>query len=91
MCDGGWGRFFYDTADDRSGTACLLIIVTAGGWKVLKEVKRKAVFFKLDEILEVIRKHCNLKTYIPEYILFGLLRKKDFKNPAANILLILLK
>lgn len=42
------GGGFRDTADDRSGTACLLIIVTAGGWKVLKEVKRKAVFFKVD-------------------------------------------
>lgn len=53
----GGGEVFYNTADDRSGTACLLIIVTAGGWKVLKEVKRKAVFFKSDEILEVIRKN----------------------------------
>lgn len=45
---------------------------------MLKEVKRKAVFFKLDEILEVIRKNYNLKTYIPEYILFGILHKKAF-------------
>lgn len=51
----GGGEGFHDTADDRSGTACLLIIVTAGGWKVLKEVKSKAVFFKLDEIREAIR------------------------------------
>lgn len=73
----GGGEGFHDTADDRSGTACLLIIVTAGGWKVLKEVKRKAVFFKLDEIREVIRKNNSLKTYTPEHILFGILQKKD--------------
>lgn len=42
----GWvgGGGFHDTVDDRSGAACLLIIATAGGWKVLKEVKRKAIF-----------------------------------------------
>lgn len=45
VCDRGGGEGFHDTADDRSGTACLLIIVTAGGWKVLKEVKGKTVFF----------------------------------------------
>lgn len=50
---------FHDTADDRSGTACLLIIVTAGGCKVLKEVKRKTVFFRVDEIRGVIRKNNN--------------------------------
>lgn len=60
MCAIGGGEGFHDTADDRSGTACLLIIVTAGGWKVLKEVKRKAVFFKVDEIRRVIRKNYNL-------------------------------
>ena len=48
------GVGFHDTADDRSGTACFLIIVTAGGWKVLKEVKRKAVFFKVDKKRGVI-------------------------------------
>lgn len=37
---------FHDTADDRSSTACLLIIVTVGGRKVLKEVKRKTVSSK---------------------------------------------
>lgn len=42
---GGGGEGFHDTVDDRSGAACLLIIATAGGWKVLKEVKRKAIFF----------------------------------------------
>lgn len=41
----GGGEGFHDTVDDRSGAACLLIIATAGGWKVLKEVKRKAIFF----------------------------------------------
>jgi len=40
------GEVFGDTADDRSGAACLLIIGTAGGEKVLREVKGKAVFFK---------------------------------------------
>lgn len=70
VCDGGWGRVFHDMADDRSGTACLLIIVTAGGWKVLKEVKRKTVFFKVDEIREVIRK--NICKNTTEYILIGI-------------------
>ncbi len=56
----GGGEGFHDTADDRSGTACLLIIVTAGGCKVLKEVKRKAVFFIVDEIQGIIRKNNNL-------------------------------
>lgn len=46
---GGGREGFHDTADDRSNTACLLIIVTVGGWKVLKEVKRKTVLFKVDK------------------------------------------
>lgn len=53
----GGGDGFHDMADDRSGAACLLIIVTAGGWKVLKEVKRKALFFKVDQMRGVIRKN----------------------------------
>lgn len=72
MCAIGGGEGFHDTADDRSGTACLLIIVTAGRWKVLKEVKRKAVFFKVDEIRRVIRKNYNLETNTSEYILTGI-------------------
>lgn len=56
VCDRGVGAGFHDTADDRSGTACLLIIATAGGWKVLREVKRKVVFSKVDEIKRVIGK-----------------------------------
>lgn len=51
---------------------------------MLKEVKRKAVFFKLDEILDVIRKNYNLKTYIHEYILFGILHKKAFKKSSSQ-------
>lgn len=56
----GGGEGFHDTDDDRSGTACLLIIVTAGGCKVLKGVKRKTVFFQVDEIRGAIRKNNNL-------------------------------
>lgn len=81
----GGGEGFHDTADDRSGTACLLIMVTAGGWKVLKEVKSKAVFFKLDEIREAIWKNNSLKTYTPEHILFEILhKKKDLKKSSAS-------
>lgn len=81
----GGGEGFHDTADDRSGTACLLIIVTAGGWKVLTEVKRKAVFFKVDEIRGVIRKNNNLWTYTTEYILKGTKwGKNDFKVGADS-------
>lgn len=68
----GGGEGFHDTADDRSGTACLLIIVTAGGWKVLKEVKRKTAFFKVDEIRGVIRKNNNLQPHATEYNLMGI-------------------
>ena len=52
----GGGEGFRDTTDDRSCTACFLIIATAGGCKVLKEVKRKAVFINVDKIRGVIRK-----------------------------------
>lgn len=51
MCDSGGGEGFHSVADDRSGTACLLIITTARGWKVLKGVTRIAAFFKLHEML----------------------------------------
>lgn len=41
---------FHNMADDRSGTAWLFIIVTAGGWKVLKEANRESAFLKLDNV-----------------------------------------
>lgn len=72
MCTTRGGEGFHDTTDDRSCTVCFLIIATAGEWKVLKEVKRKTAFLKVDEIRGVIRGHHFADLFSAQYILMGI-------------------